>query len=56
MNNLYKRFRKLIERTDIKIIWTNLDKHGNLRVCLKYAGEEVVADVVEDENGYIVCK
>ena len=51
MNDLYKRFRKLIEGTDIKIMWTNLDKHGNLRACLKYAGEEVTADIAEDENG-----
>lgn len=54
--SLYERFKNLIAYTGYKIRWTNLDKNGNLRVCLNCNGKEIVADVVEDAEGDIVCK
>lgn len=53
--SLYEKFKKLIEKSDIKIIWSNLDKVGHLKVCLLYNGQEVIGQVVE-EDGKIILK
>lgn len=53
MKSLYARFKNLIDNTDIKIIWTNLDENGKLKVCLKCDGEEVIGEVIEDKYGVI---